>query len=145
MGYVNRSRFEWGGTESFETSLSAMAWTPADRTVGGAERSTAGVPAAFIVRRDALLDLTLRITEDEWLDFLAFVTAAQAGIPITWFPDADEPSLTFTVFLDAPDVGSQWNPERDDSFLFVFTAAITLRSSPAQVPVWREYFAEAVS
>jgi len=140
MAHARRSRFIYGDEGDFTTTLPVRAWVPGDRTIGGILFSTGGVPGAFIVRRDPLLNLVLRVEESEWLDVLALVAFGQTGQSLLWFPDVDEAPF-FTVFLDLPAAGSQWGPERDGQYLRNFDVPLRLRSHPADARVWEEYFA----
>src|SRR5690606_29003619 len=60
-----RPQIEWDG-HLFRLSLPCRPWVPISRGVGGSERSAAGVPAAYEIRRDRILRVTLRVYEDEW-------------------------------------------------------------------------------
>jgi hypothetical protein len=134
-----RSQFNYGAGV-FVASLSSPAWTPKDATVGGMRVAAAGVPATYVVRRDALLDLVLRFTEDEWPDVLALIQFGQSGQAITWTPDVDE-LATFDVYLDAPAAGTSWAPARDAAFPRTLTATLTLRGVNG-LPPWVGYFAD---
>jgi hypothetical protein len=140
MALPLRSRFACGGgAGDFTTKLPARAWQPADETVGGVRLAASGVPATYVVRRDATLEVTLRIEEAEWAALLALVAFGQSGEVITWFPDANE-AESFAVYLHAPAPGQRWAPTRDADFPQVFQVALTLRGAAGAAP-WLAYFA----
>lgn len=132
-----RSKFQFNTSDVFATSLSTRAWTPGDSTVGGSRVSSAGIPAAYQVRRDALLTLPLRIDETEWPDFLALIAFGQSGQPFDWFPDADGGS-GYTVYLEQPAMGDRWAPTRMSEFPQTFDVTITLRGAGGAP--WQAYF-----
>jgi hypothetical protein len=135
-----RPRFEYGDGFFFEASLTALAWTPKDITTGGRRIASAGLPASYVVRRDAVLDVQLRFTEDEWPDLLAVIAAGQSDAVLTFYPDAEE-STTFQVYLDAPASGDTFQPVRDSAFPRMLTVTLTLRGVSG-TPPWVGYFAD---
>lgn len=133
-----RSRFTFGA-QSFEATISAAAWVPADRTVGGARIAASGVPASYVVRRDALLTLTLRIWESEWVAVANLIVWGQSAQTITWAPDATAPATTYAVYLDSPAPGETFAPTRSADFPRVYEVTITVRGASGAVP-WPLYF-----
>jgi len=133
-----RSRFEYDTVSSFETEHPARPWLPADETVGGSRTAASGVPASYVVRRDATVSLTLRIEEAEWIDFLLLIAFGQSAQAFLWFPDTDE-AESFSVYLEAPAAGAQLTPTRDGAYPAVFEVTITLRSADGTAP-WTEFF-----
>jgi hypothetical protein len=121
-----RSRFVYG-TSTWVTDLPARFWSPTDNTVGGTRVSAAGVPATYVVRRDGLLELPLRLHESEWPDLLALVAYGQSGLPISWAPDADNPGAAVDVYLESPAPGEKWTPTRSAEFPRVLEQTLTLR------------------
>lgn len=136
---IRRARFEFGAS-AFEASIASPPWTPGDDTLGGVRVAASGLPASYIVRRDALLDVMLRFRESEWPAVLSLVTYGQTGQVITFFPDAEE-LTTFDVYLQTPAAGERWAPSREATYPRVLTLALTLRGA-ASVP-WSEYFTDA--
>lgn len=134
---IRRSRFEFGA-EVFETSLPTRAWQPVDASVGGSRTSAAGVPASYVVRRDAIAELVVRVAETEWAAFLNLIVFGQSAQRITWFPDA-EVDESVEVYLVAPAAGDSWSPTRDSNYPRVFDVTITLRGAGTDVP-WRPFF-----
>lgn len=139
MGLPRRSRFDYGGVV-FETSLPCFPWTPLDETVGGRRIAASGIPAAYIVRRDYMLELRLRIYETEFSDYLSLVSFGQSGQSFLWWPDADDLDTVVEVYLQSPLAGESWSPNRVDNFQRVFECSLTLRGVDVAVP-WRPYFA----
>lgn len=114
-------------------------WTPADNTVGGRRVAASGLPASYIVRRDALLELTLRFHEDEWADVLAVVAAGQADEALTWYPDLeDQPGVSYAVYLEEPAAGTRWAPLRDQQYPRIFEGTLVLRGVSAAP--WTPFF-----
>jgi len=132
-----RSLFAYGAS-TFEALLSSLPWLPGDETVGGSRDAASGAPASYIVRRDALSALQLRIWESEWEDYLALIAYGQSKAPFLWYPDADE-AENFLVYLQSPEPGSRWAPARDNNFPRVFIVSLTLRGVATVTP-WTPYF-----
>ncbi len=130
-------RFEYSAGGVFEPRLPPAPWTPADSTIGGSRTSATGVPAAYVVRRDALVELVLRLDEDEWTDFVNLLIWGQQGESFLWYPDAAQPLEFFEVYLEAPAAGERVQPERTE-FLRVYDVTITLRG--VDLPPWPNYF-----
>lgn len=133
MSFARRSRFTYGLAGDFTTRYSTRAWTPADSTIGGRRVSGAGVPVSYLVRRDSLSVITLRVMEDEWDDCLAFLQFGQTSASFLWYPDADE-ATTHEVYLEAPAMGERIEPTRDAQYPRMFEIPITLRGVGAVVP-----------
>jgi hypothetical protein len=135
---LRRSVFDYGAG-TWEAELSAVDWLPMDSTVGGQRISAAGIPASYVVRRDVLLQLTLRVRESEWASFLNLLTYGQAAEAITWTPDAEVPAETYQVYWHAPAAGEQMTPSRNAEYPSVFEVSITLRGVGTSAP-WRPYY-----
>lgn len=134
-----RSRFVFGAEELLAT-LDSPSWLPADETVGGSRVSAAGIPASYVVRRDAMLELTLRIRESEWASLVNLVAYGQTGAALTWFPDQDDDTTFFQVYLHSPAAGERWGPTRLASYPRVLEVQLTLRGALGDVP-WLPYIA----
>ena len=137
----HRPKFIYGLTGSettLELTLSQGLWTPADMTIGGSRTSAAGVPCAYIVRRDALLDVTLRFWEAEWPDLYNLIQWGQSSESFLFYPDQDE-GTAWQVYLEAPLAGVRFAPTRDQ-FSRVHLITLTLRGAGITVP-WQPYFA----
>jgi hypothetical protein len=138
MAIPRRSRFTYdGGASEFLTTYPARAWIPSQETVGGSRIAAGGAPAAYIVRTDDMLTIVLRVTEEEWPDFLALIAFAQRAQAFEWFPDADE-ATSFAVYLHSPAAGERLTPTRDTKYPRVFEVTLTLRGA-GSVP-WTPYF-----
>src|SRR5687767_10130872 len=96
-----RPLFLYGVASEWEATISSPSWLPGDRSEGGSDISSAGIPAAYIVRRDDLAFVRLWFHESEWVAVKALVNHGQTAEILTWFPDADEPT-SFEVYLDEP-------------------------------------------
>jgi hypothetical protein len=96
------------------------------------------VPASYVVRRDALLEVTLRVWELEWGSLLNLITWGQLAESFLFYPDADE-TTSWEVYLEAPLAGVRFAPVRDGNFPRVFLATLTLRGAGIVVP-WQAYF-----
>lgn len=138
MSHARRQRFTYGLAGEFITRYGALAFEPADETIGGSRTSGAGIPVAYMARRDALMMVTLRVMEDEWEDCLAFLQFGQSAASFLWYPDADE-ATNFAVYLETPKMGERIKPARDGQFARMFQMPVTLRGVGAVVP-WFEYF-----
>jgi hypothetical protein len=138
MNLPNQSRFTYTGGD-YTTSIPARAWLPADESIGGVRVAASGVPATYLVRRDVLLELTLRFPESEWDDVLDLVTFGQSGETITWYPDADATGTSFSVYLQAPAPGERCNPTRDGTYPRMLEVTLMLRGASGSAP-WVAYF-----
>ena len=118
--------------------LPPVGWLAREASVGGHVRATAGIPASYVVRRDRLIDLTLRIREEEWPDFLNALATMQSGAAFEWFPRVGDPTPQ-AVTLFAPMPGTPWGPTRLPEYPRVFTATITLRGDATGNP-WTPFF-----
>lgn len=110
-----RPRFVYSATD-ITLSLPVRPWDFLEHIVGGDVESGGNVKAAFVVRRDQQLALPLRFFEEEWPLVNALIEYGQTGLPITWYPAADETDISFEVYLDAPEVGDQYNAEPDGEY-----------------------------
>lgn len=85
-------------------------WTPGTQGIGaGSEESAAGIPAAWITRRDYTLRVPLRFTEAEWPAVRAWLAYAQAGGSFTFFPNAAT-GTSYTCYLVEPRIDERVEP-----------------------------------
>lgn len=134
-----RSRFVGAGLD-VTFRLPVRPWRPSHPTVGGRMVAAAGVPASYIVRRDALLHIVARVPEQDWDTFLAVIFYGQNDGVIEWFPDVREAGDSSLVYLDHPAPGEDWEPtERMEDFELVLEQALVLRSVDGS-SIWRPYF-----
>jgi len=137
-GLGRRPRFDFG-SGSFTADLPVPPWVPSESTVGGRARAGSGVAAAYQVRRDALLTLTVRLYEWEWPAWLDVLAYGQTGQALTWYPDHEAVTESVSVYLESPSLGDTHVAGRDAGFPRVMESTITLRAVNAN-PVWPEYF-----
>ena len=107
-------------------SIPQRPYDMSTRGVGGSDVSAAGVPAAFEIRRDNLLRLTLRFPEHEWDDVERAVRHLQKAGSATFYPDQDDTSVAYTVYGESPAMGTEIRPRRSD-FPRVLELDVTLR------------------
>ena len=138
MALARRSRFLYGDSGDYTTPLPVTAWLPAETTVGGSRVAGSGVPASYMVRRDGLIDLTLRFEEGGWPDVLALVQFGQTAESFLWQPDALG-TEAFAVYLDIPAPGAKWAPTRDGQNPRLMLLTLTLRLVDGSSP-WLAYF-----
>lgn len=101
--------------------------------VGGAQRSATGVLAAYTVRRDQLLVLTLRFFEHEWSEIQGIISWGQSGESFFWYPDPTiSPAVFYTVDLESPRAGEKYSPVRSSDYLRAHEITITLRRTDGQ-------------
>lgn len=135
---LRRTRFDYG-EESWTADLAARDWLPSDRTVGGHRISAAGIPASYVVRRDAVLALTLRVRESEWPAFLNVHAYGQSAETLTWYPDATDEGESYLVYWHGPGAGEELNVSRLAEYPQVFEVTILLRNAGPAAP-WRAYY-----
>ena len=131
MTYVERPRWVYndGSSVDYTMSLPQRAWNFGKRQVGGSDVSAAGVPAAFVIRQENLLFITIRFPVGEWADVERLVRHGQGGGTFTFRPDQAEAGTTHTVYLDEPPMGALIRPQRDAQDQRTFELDITLRQT----------------
>lgn len=118
---------EWD-TYLLRLSLPCRPWTPVSRGVGGSETSAAGIPAAYEVRRDRLLRVTLRFFEWEWQQVEAWLEWAQRTARTSRVRlDRDRPETEYTVYIEAPAMGAEIAPRRSAEFEAAMEIDVELR------------------
>jgi len=126
-----RSRFVYGlagGLTDWETILPVAPWNRETNVIGGSRTSASGTPAAYVVRTDYNLAITLRLFEAELADLEALFGWAQQGPEsFLWYPDADTPAQSFEVYLESPLAGESWMQARMGGYPRVSEITITLR------------------
>ena len=122
-----RPQIEWDG-HLLRLSLPCRPWVPVSRGIGGSEKSAAGVVAAYEVRRERLLRVTLRFYEWEQQQVEAWLEWAQAtGQTFTVLLDQDDPSTAVTCYLEAPAMGDEIAPVRSAEFPEAMELTVELR------------------
>lgn len=96
--------------------LPARPWVPGTVGVGaGIDWSAAGVPSAWVTRRDRTLQINQRLLESEWPAFRAFLEWAQSGGTFAWHPDATA-GTSYTCYLLSPTIDEEVRPQRGQYF-----------------------------
>ena len=127
MTYRNRARWVYndGGAVDFTMSLPQRTWDFGKRQVGGSDLSAAGVPAAFVIRQENLLFITIRFPVSEWDTVGRFGRHGQGGGTLTFYPDAS--GTNHAVYIDEPAMGEIIRPRRDPRDQRTFELDLTLR------------------
>jgi len=126
MSLANIPKFVFGGTD-LVLEWPSRPWPRSVRAIGGDIASDADVRASYIVRRDELLTVTLRFSEDQWPEIESLIEFGQSGSVFLWYPDADV-NEAFSVILDSPAINTEFAPAPDDAYPKVLTLDITLIS-----------------
>ncbi len=127
MSYVNRPRWVYndGAAVDFTMALPQRTWDFGKRRVGGSDVSGAGVPAAFVIREENLLFITIRFPVSEWDNVERFVRHGQGGGTLIFYPDAS--GTNHTVYIDEPRIDEVIQPKRDSKDQRTLELDITLR------------------
>jgi hypothetical protein len=127
-----------GGAGDFTMALPMRPHTPGSRGLGGSDVSAAGVPAAFEIRRDPLLHMTLRFYEWEWPDVERVVRHLQRAGSVT-LHDALT-GLPLTVYGESPSIADEILPRRADAGTLELDITVR-RTTAAVIPA--TYFDDA--
>lgn len=104
-------------------------WTPMAQPVGGGAVSDAGIPEAFVIRRDQKCEVTIRFLESEWVAIDTWLTWGQGGNSFDFWFDKNTIGTKYTCYLDSPSLGDgDVSPDRDQ-FIKAFTINCTLRTT----------------
>lgn len=128
-----RSRFIYGigGAQvDWTTTLPIRSWNRATGTTsGGSRTSAAGIPAAYIVRRDHNLSFILRLYEEEWPDLHGLLQWGQYAESFLWYPDAGGTVIAdpVSVWLESPKATVDISPTRSAEFPRILEQEIMLR------------------
>ena len=128
-----------GAAVDFSHSIPQRPWNFGSRGEGGSDVAASGVPAAFEIRRDYLLHLTLRFTTAEWDDVERLVRHLQRGGSATFYPDQDVPGTSHVVYGESPALGEEIRPRRSDE-PSILELDVTVRRT-TQAIFTDEYFA----
>src|SRR4051812_11424846 len=77
-------------------------WDYESLLIGGARKSSAGIPESFVIRNDELSNITLRVHDCEYLQVRDWVLDAMRGNTFTFQFDALDATSVFTCYLDRP-------------------------------------------
>jgi hypothetical protein len=105
-------------------------WSPSDGGVGGSDTAASGIPEAYVIRLDRIVEMTLRIEEDElpgYRDFLNWARASGQAFFIRL--DKDDESTEFEAYLQFPrwEDQPQVSYSRLSEFPTVFTTDLHVR------------------
>ena len=113
------SEFVYGPSGSQTTwtlTFPARPWTKRRGTSAGGSRTAAsGTPAGYVVRKDQILSLPLRLFEHEIDDLDAMLDWAEIGQLVRWFPDSNDAALFFDCYIDSPTAGDELDHPRNDT------------------------------
>jgi hypothetical protein len=108
----------------------SLLWKPSSKPIGGSNVSDSGVPEAFIIRRDQMVDVTIRFTEAEWPNVDALIDWGQRGNSFDYWFDKDVSGTAKTVYLLTPAPGDgEVAPERDSEWRYVYTLPLKMRTT----------------
>jgi hypothetical protein len=131
-----RVTFVYGVAGSETTWRTLLPVRPWDREVGGeggARRSATGVFAAYNVRRDNILLLTLRFFEHEWQHLYDLICWGQTGEDFLFYPNVStDPAEVYTVDLESPRAGEKYKPTRSEQYVRAHELTIALRRIDGQ-------------
>jgi hypothetical protein len=104
-------------------------WQMLSRGVGSTAVSAAGIPETYVVRRDRVARVTLRLDEDELEAVIAYLEDwRDSGEAREFAFDQTEDSTEFEVYLDAPQWPEAIEPQRQAGYLPLFEIALELRT-----------------
>jgi len=102
---------------------------PASNGIGGSDESGSGLVAAFEIRRDQMVTMTLRFKESEAASVLAWLEYAQRGNTFTFRMDKNDAASAHTCYLTSPKMGDKIQLKRDGTQIGLFTLDIELRDT----------------
>ena len=128
MSYVERPKWVYndGGAVTYTMALPQRPWNYGKRQVGGSDVSGAGVPAAFTIRQENLLYVTIRFPVSEWASVERLVRHGQGGGTLAFYPDQAE-GTNHTVYIDEPRMGEIIRPRRNPQDQRTLELDLTLR------------------
>lgn len=129
----------------FAFSMPMRPPSPRKGGVGGTETAAAGIPASYSVRRDYLLSVPLRFTEEEWPEVEALIDLMQTHPGATaFYADLNQLTPSNLCYLESPAMGTEWGPTRGE-FFGSYDLTIVLRSTgePWDVPYYSDVLDES--
>lgn len=125
---AKRPRIDYGTV--LDLSQPILDWAPGKEELASKARYPSGAREAYTVNRWPLLDLTLRVTEDEWPSFMTFVETVQSNASsFTIYPDRADLLHSYLVHLRTPALGDEWFPTRDAEIEGVYNVSLILESA----------------
>lgn len=133
MGLPFVPAFHVGESDEFALTKPMFPWEHRRAGIGGSAVAASGVPAAYVIRRDRIVDLTLRVMEGE-LDALSSILEGirDSGDPFVFAFDRDDEATEFTVYLVSPAWPDEIESERDDQYRELFTVPISIRRADGE-------------
>ncbi len=122
-----------GAAVDYSMLIAQREWRYGSKGEGGSDVSAAGVPSAFVIRRDYLLHLGLRFHAYEWPNVERLVRHLQEGGTATFYPDRDVSGTSHTVYSVSPKVGEEIEPIPDGQDPEVLELAITIRRTTSTI------------
>lgn len=116
MALPLRPRFTYTdsvGSVDLTLSLPQRPWGFGSQGVGGSDVAGSGIPAAFEVRRDYLVHLTLRFDESEWAAVERLVRHLQRAGSVVFYPDTSAGD-NHTMYGHSPTLTEEIRPRRTD-------------------------------
>lgn len=131
MKFIPKIVYNNGSTVTLTLTQPQKLWRPYSKGVGGTDRSASGVTESFLIRREYLVKLMLRFTEDEWASVDSWLSWAQdnAGSTFDFYFDKDDVATLYTVLLDKPSFeDGEIQPDRADAHR-IYEIEVVLRNS----------------
>lgn len=122
-----------GAAVDYSMLIAQREWSYGSKGDGGSDVSAAGVPSAFVIRREYLLHLGLRFHAYEWPNVERLVRHLQEGGTATFYPDRDVSGTSHTVYGVTPKVGEEIQPTRDGDDPEVLELALTIRRTTSTI------------
>lgn len=117
LGLPREPRFEYGPDPTVVTlAYPQRPWSFRPRTTGNTETTGSGYRVGYRVRHDKLLVVRLRFPMSQWSAVEAMIEYGQLHPnTLTYYPDKDDLATAFVCYLEAPQLGEEWEPPREDS------------------------------
>ncbi len=122
-----------GAAVDYSMLIAQREWSYGSKGEGGGDVSAAGVPSAFVIRRDYLLHHGLRFHAYEWPSVERLVRHLQEGGTATFYPDRSFAGTSHTVYGVEPKVGEEMRPTRDGQDPEVLELALTIRRTTSAI------------
>lgn len=111
MDYPRRLKLS-SGPYTWTSTLPQRPHVPSRLALGGEDESWAGVPEKWVDRKDRMLTLKPRFTEDEWSALADVVEHAQTtGAVLTVWPEASDAGSSHETYLVSPKIGEKLKPD----------------------------------
>ncbi len=134
MYWVPKIVYNNGGVVTLNLTWPQKQWEPKSKGVGGTDRSASGVVESFNIRREHLVTIGLRFTEEEWSDidqWLSYFQDNQGSTFDFYFEKTDNATL-YTVYLDSPSLEDGDIEPKRSSRHGIYEIDVVLRNSANQ-------------